>query len=146
MNSIPYLKQNIKQSLKNFFGSMNGKEEQIDGLYHMLIAEFEIGILEAVLIHNRNNITKSSEMLGISRGLLSKKIKEYKIDVLRSTFEPSVLDTINFNTNRINPSDVETVLLFNKNNISKTADTFGVERATIYRKIDKKGIDLFKGL
>ena len=46
-------------------------------LYPMVLAEMEIPLLEKVLEYTRGNQTKAAELLGLNRGTLRKKLKQY---------------------------------------------------------------------
>ena len=48
-------------------------------LYGLVIAEFEVPILETVLRYVEGNQTKAAKILGLSRGTLRKKLQHYKI-------------------------------------------------------------------
>jgi Fis family transcriptional regulator len=43
----------------------------------MVLEEVEPPLLRAVLRHTRNNQSKAARMLGLSRGTLRKKLKQY---------------------------------------------------------------------
>jgi Fis family transcriptional regulator len=56
--------------------------EQLDGqlgteVYQMVLAEVEAPLLEEIMGYTRNNQTKASRMLGLNRGTLRKKLKQY---------------------------------------------------------------------
>jgi len=58
--------------------------EQLDGqlatdVYPMVLAEVEAPLLEAVMAYTRNNQTRASLMLGLNRGTLRKKLKQYQL-------------------------------------------------------------------
>jgi Fis family transcriptional regulator len=58
--------------------------EQLDGqlssdVYQMVLAEIEAPLLEEIMAYTRNNQTKASIMLGLNRGTLRKKLKQYKL-------------------------------------------------------------------
>jgi Fis family transcriptional regulator len=43
----------------------------------MVLAEVEAPLLEEIMHYTRNNQTKASQMLGLNRGTLRKKLKQY---------------------------------------------------------------------
>ncbi len=49
----------------------------VSELYQMVLAEMEIPLLEKVLEYTRGNQTKAAELLGLNRGTLRKKLKQY---------------------------------------------------------------------
>ena len=51
--------------------------EPVSELYQMVLAEMEIPLLEKVLEYPRGNQTKAAELLGLNRGTLRKKLKQY---------------------------------------------------------------------
>ena len=56
--------------------------DQLDGqlgseVYQMVLAEVEAPLLEQIMQYTRNNQTKASRMLGLNRGTLRKKLKQY---------------------------------------------------------------------
>ena len=55
---------------------------QLDGqlgtdVYQMVLSEVEAPLLEEIMQYTRNNQTKASRMLGLNRGTLRKKLKQY---------------------------------------------------------------------
>ena len=56
--------------------------ERLDGqmgteVYQMVLAEVEGPLLEEIMRYTRNNQTKASQMLGLNRGTLRKKLKRH---------------------------------------------------------------------
>jgi Fis family transcriptional regulator len=54
---------------------MNGHE--VNDLYHVVLSEVEPAILDVVMTHAEGNQTEAAEVLGISRGTLRRKLKQY---------------------------------------------------------------------
>ncbi|MGB1240027.1 MAG: DNA-binding transcriptional regulator Fis, partial [Pseudomonadales bacterium] len=55
---------------------------QLDGqpvtdVYQMVLSEIEAPLFEAVMTYTKDNQTKASEVLGLNRGTLRKKLKQY---------------------------------------------------------------------
>ena len=48
-------------------------------VYNLVLSEVEPPLLEAVLRYTRNNQTKASTVLGMNRGTLRKKLKQYEL-------------------------------------------------------------------
>ncbi len=69
------LRDSVEQALQNYFDQLDGQE--IDGVYDMVLAEVEIPLLETVMKYTRDNQTKASAVLGLNRGTLRKKLKQY---------------------------------------------------------------------
>ena len=58
--------------------------EALDGqsttdFYQLVLAEVEAPLLRAVMDYTRNNQTRASHMLGLNRGTLRKKLKQYQL-------------------------------------------------------------------
>lgn len=69
------LKECVEHALRTYF-------EQLDGtptanLYTMLMTEVEVPLLRATLEHTNGNQCRAAEILGINRGTLRKKLKQY---------------------------------------------------------------------
>lgn len=69
------LRNCVRRSLADYFRNLDG--EPGNELYEMVLAEMEIPLLEKVLEYTRGNQTKAAEMLGLNRGTLRKKLKQY---------------------------------------------------------------------
>lgn len=69
------LRNCVRRSLNEYFNNLEG--EAVNDLYPMVLAEMEIPLLEKVLEYTRGNQTKAAEMLGLNRGTLRKKLKQY---------------------------------------------------------------------
>ena len=72
------LRDYVRTAVNNYLSQL--KDHTVSGLYHMVIAEVERPLLEAVLRHVGNNQTKAAEILGISRSTLRKKLAKYNLD------------------------------------------------------------------
>ena len=69
------LKQVVKDTLCNYFTNIGG-EKPID-FYAILLEEIERPLLEVLINHTQYNQVKMAHILGISRGTLRKKLKQY---------------------------------------------------------------------
>ena len=69
------LRASVSRALNNYFSQMDG--EHITDLYQMVLSEVEAPLLEAVMKNTRSNQSKASTMLGLNRGTLRKKLKQY---------------------------------------------------------------------
>ncbi len=71
--------QNIRDcvaiALEKYFSHLDGQE--VFDVYEMVLAEIEAPLFEAVMKYTRKNQTKASVMLGLNRGTLRKKLKQY---------------------------------------------------------------------
>lgn len=64
---------NVRQYLDELDGQMS------TDVYQMVLAEIEAPLLEEIMAYTRNNQTKASIMLGLNRGTLRKKLKQYNL-------------------------------------------------------------------
>ncbi len=69
------LRNCVRRSLTEYFANLEG--ESVQDLYQVVLAEIEIPLLEKVLEHTRGNQTQAAEILGLNRGTLRKKLKQY---------------------------------------------------------------------
>ena len=58
--------------------------DELDGqhstdVYQMVLAEIEAPLLREIMAYTRNNQTRASLMLGLNRGTLRKKLKQYNL-------------------------------------------------------------------
>lgn len=78
------LKTYVKQALENYFSHLTAENNlssippKLD-LYGLVLNEVEYPLLEIVLQQTRGNQTKAAKLLGISRGTLRKKLKQYDL-------------------------------------------------------------------
>jgi len=71
----PPLRESVSRAVQHYLSQV--EVEQISELYEMVLAEVEIPLLEAVMQSTRSNQTRASQMLGLNRGTLRKKLKQY---------------------------------------------------------------------
>lgn len=71
------LAQHVKDLFQNYVRSLQG-ETPCD-IYNLFLTEFEKPFLESVLTYTRHNQSKAALFLGISRGTLRKKLKQYDL-------------------------------------------------------------------
>jgi Fis family transcriptional regulator, factor for inversion stimulation protein len=69
------LREEVERSLHIYFEQLGN--ESMSGLYDLVLAEVEAPLLEAVLRHTGSNQSKASILLGLNRGTLRKKLKQY---------------------------------------------------------------------
>jgi Fis family transcriptional regulator len=65
------------EALNSYFANLNGHKPA--GLYDLVIGEVEKPLLSAVLSYTNGNQSEAAEILGINRGTLRKKLKNYGI-------------------------------------------------------------------
>lgn len=71
------LRDSIEIALNNYFSHLDG--QMASDVYNLVLSEVEQPLLEAVLRYTRNNQTKASTVLGLNRGTLRKKLKQYDL-------------------------------------------------------------------
>tara|TARA_R110001592_G_scaffold363352_1_gene684736 strand:- start:2636 stop:2932 length:297 start_codon:yes stop_codon:yes gene_type:complete len=71
------VRQCVEHALHQYFLHLDG--QPANDLYQLVLSEVEAPLLEAVLTYTRNNQSKSAEMLGLNRGTLRKKLKQYDL-------------------------------------------------------------------
>ncbi|MDR5901220.1 MULTISPECIES: DNA-binding transcriptional regulator Fis [Halomonas] len=73
----PPLREAVELSMRRYFAHLDGGE--VTGLHAMVMAEVEAPLLASVLEHTQGNQTRAAEMLGLNRGTLRKKLKQYDL-------------------------------------------------------------------
>lgn len=71
------LRDSVSIALKNYFSHLEG--QAVTDVYEMVLSEVEVPLLEEVMKYTRNNQTKASIFLGLNRGTLRKKLKQYDL-------------------------------------------------------------------
>jgi Fis family transcriptional regulator len=68
----------IKSMLEDYFNDLDGHPPA--DLYQMVLQEIEQPLLETVLHYTRGNQSKAAVLLGLNRGTLRKKLKQYDMN------------------------------------------------------------------
>ncbi|MEB5344965.1 DNA-binding transcriptional regulator Fis [Pseudomonas aeruginosa] len=71
------LSDSVEKALHNYFAHLEG--QPVTDVYNMVLCEVEAPLLETVMNHVKGNQTKASELLGLNRGTLRKKLKQYDL-------------------------------------------------------------------
>jgi Fis family transcriptional regulator, factor for inversion stimulation protein len=69
------IRECVATSLTEYFSNVD--HENINDLYELVLSEMEAPLLEKVMYYTRSNQSKASNMLGLNRGTLRKKLKKY---------------------------------------------------------------------
>ncbi len=69
------LRDNVEQSLNSYFRQLDG--QPVTDVYQMVLSEIEAPLFETVMTYTKDNQTKASQLLGLNRGTLRKKLKQY---------------------------------------------------------------------
>lgn len=72
------LREYVKQAMQNYFAQLG--EAAPSNLYELVLAEVEAPLLEEVMRKTQNNQTQAAILMGLSRGTLRKKLKQYNLD------------------------------------------------------------------
>ncbi len=72
------LRNHVYEALRIYFHNLG--DQQPSNLYDLVLREMEAPLLEIVMLRTEGNRTKAAELLGINRGTLRKKLRQYDID------------------------------------------------------------------
>ena len=72
------LSKTIKNETLTYINKMNG--QGVSDLHNVFISEVEKSLISVVLNHLGGNVTKTASYLGINRGTLIKRIKDYGLE------------------------------------------------------------------
>jgi len=65
----------VEKAVSNYFEHLGGHD--VSNVYEMVMAEVETPLLEVVMKYTRHNQTRAATVLGLNRGTLRKKLKQY---------------------------------------------------------------------
>lgn len=71
------LRKSVEFALEAYFDHLDG--QHTSELYQLVLQEVEVPLLEAVLSYTDNNQSRAAGMLGLNRGTLRKKLKQYNL-------------------------------------------------------------------
>lgn len=72
------LRQAVERSMAVYLADIEEDDEDlVTNLYELVLSEIEAPLIEAVLTHTGGNQSRASTMLGLNRGTLRKKMKQY---------------------------------------------------------------------
>jgi len=69
------LREHVENAMANYFKHLDG--QPVTDVYQLVLSEVEAPLLEQVMKYVRNNQTKAAHLLGLNRGTLRKKLKQY---------------------------------------------------------------------
>ena len=69
------LRDSVSTAVRAYLDQLDG--QLTSDVYQMVLTEVEAPLLEEIMQYTRNNQTKASRMLGLNRGTLRKKLKQY---------------------------------------------------------------------
>jgi Fis family transcriptional regulator len=65
----------VQKAVANYLQQLNGQD--VNDLYELVLSELERPLLEEVMKYTRGNQTRAANLMGINRGTLRKKLKQY---------------------------------------------------------------------
>lgn len=71
------LREAVTVSVRKYLEELDG--QMSTDVYQMVLAEVEAPLLAEIMAYTNNNQTRASLMLGLNRGTLRKKLKQYKL-------------------------------------------------------------------
>ena len=71
------LRQSVEQSLTQYFNELDG--QQTTALYELFMQQVEAPLFACVMQHTLDNQSKAAALLGLNRGTLRKKLKQYDL-------------------------------------------------------------------
>jgi Fis family transcriptional regulator, factor for inversion stimulation protein len=74
---IAQLYHAVKHSIRRYLYELDGTQPH--DMYEMVLKQIEQPLLEAVLEHTKGNQSRAAEYLGLNRGTLRKKLRNYNL-------------------------------------------------------------------
>jgi len=71
------LRDSVKACVRQYLAELEGQLST--DVYQMVLEQIEAPLLEEIMAYTRNNQTRASIMLGLNRGTLRKKLKQYNL-------------------------------------------------------------------
>jgi Fis family transcriptional regulator len=73
------LRDSVELAIRNFLNQVPS-EQKLDDLYNLVMNEVEAPFFDVVMQYSRGNQTKAARIMGINRGTLRKKLKQYDLN------------------------------------------------------------------
>lgn len=77
IEDMPCLRDSVENSLNNYFNQLD--DQVPNNVYPLVIAEVEAPLLRVVMAYAKDNQSVAAQILGLNRGTLRKKLKQYNI-------------------------------------------------------------------
>ena len=71
------LREHVEQAMALYFSQLDG--QPATDLYQLVLEQVENPLLESVMAYTGGNQSKAAAMLGLNRGTLRKKLKQYDL-------------------------------------------------------------------
>ena len=78
LNGARVLSEHVEESMSQYFEALNGTPPS--DIYRMVLEQVEDPLLRTVMKYSNGNQSRAAEILGMNRGTLRKKLKQYGID------------------------------------------------------------------
>jgi Fis family transcriptional regulator len=76
--TVTSLRESVDLFVRRYLDEMDG--EMSTDFYELVLSEVEGPLLQAVMEYTRFNQTRTAQMLGLNRGTLRKKLRQYGIE------------------------------------------------------------------
>ena len=76
-NTKGALKNAAEDAIRQFIETLDG--EETSEFYNLVLAEVEEPLLRVVMEYTANNQSRAAAMLGLNRGTLRKKLRQYNL-------------------------------------------------------------------
>jgi Fis family transcriptional regulator len=76
-HSSQSLRYSVAEAMQRYFSDLGGQDTR--DLYQLVMAEVEPPLLSATMNYTRQNQSRTAEILGLNRGTLRKKLKQYDL-------------------------------------------------------------------
>ena len=77
MKKNTHLNDAVEKAISDYFAAL--EDQSSCNLYQLFLREVEAPMLKVVMERTNDNQSKAAEMLGLNRGTLRKKLKDYNI-------------------------------------------------------------------
>lgn len=77
LNGHQSLRDQVTLAMARYFDELDG--QPATELYQLVLEQVECPLLEAVMHYTQKNQSRAAEMLGLNRGTLRKKLKQYNL-------------------------------------------------------------------
>jgi Fis family transcriptional regulator len=71
------LREHVEEAMTQYFLQLDG--QPTSDLYQLVLEQVESPLLTAVMNYTNGNQSRAAEMLGLNRGTLRKKLKQYDL-------------------------------------------------------------------
>ncbi|WP_116368934.1 DNA-binding transcriptional regulator Fis [Parahaliea mediterranea] len=76
-NNNSELAEAVTRAVRDYLAQLDG--QMTTDFYQLVLAEIEAPLLREIMTYTRHNQTRASIMLGLNRGTLRKKLKQYDL-------------------------------------------------------------------